>query len=107
MKTILSNQVILSAADDAERMLLCAILRDAGEYVETLAEYRELHTSLEGYEGLPYGINYPLTVSEQDIIKKALKEAIAYRTDTGTLEGRALVMAYREIARALGMSNAV
>jgi len=129
MRAILANKVSLTAEDDAGLLLIGAILRDAAEwrYDETRAcpgclavndiccahwnthgelarKYRDLRTSLEGYDGL--GIRYPLTMQEQDIIESALNDALLYRSETKTIEGTALIAAYREVAKGLGIISA-
>ncbi|MFI5064738.1 MAG: hypothetical protein ACHP9Z_12270 [Streptosporangiales bacterium] len=132
MNTLASSKLVLSAADDAERMLWSAILRDAAEWhydkleacgdcvtaggaclahwdqhEEPTERYRELRNRLGSYDGLSYGVRYPFTGQEQDIITEAVKDAIAYRTRGETIESVALIAAYREFAILLGIADAL
>jgi hypothetical protein len=119
----------LAAADDAQRMLLCCVLRDAAEFHSTAigecpgcrvfpqpggpcdacwesrrpfyTAYHSLADSLASYDGLPYGEAYPLGDDDRRVIAAALPEAIAYRQQHANsgAEHHVLLMAYRELER--------
>jgi hypothetical protein len=117
----------LAASDDAQRMLLCCVLRDAGEFHSaaigecpaclafpepggpcdacwesrrpSYTAYHDLADRLASYDGLPYGEAYPLVDDDRQVIAAALPEAIAYRQQhAGSgVEHHVLLMAYREL----------
>jgi hypothetical protein len=120
----------LAAADDAQRMLLCCILRDAvewdyritracpacqaagvtcaahwDEHERRRGEYRALRDHLERYEGLAGAC--PLTVSQQRTLAAAVVVAIAYRRGRGAAEDAALLSAYRSLHRRLPAARLV
>ena len=123
---------LAAAADDAQRMLLCCVLRDALERQHTIEaacadclaagvtclrhwdaheqsgrEYRGLQMRLEGYAGLPYGLAFPLTVRDRRVIAAALADAIAFRGARQVAEDMALMAAYRVLRRQLGTVGTV
>lgn len=129
MKTIVTRSPSgFTATDDAQRMLLRCILRDACEWHYTItgacpecratgdiclphwdghavpgAKYRDLSSCLTGCDGLPYGQASPLTFEHQKIIAAALHAAIKYRTRGESIEDVALMAAYREVQRQLNV----
>ena len=123
---------LAAAADDAQRMLLCCVLRDALERQHTIEaacadcqaagdtclrhwdaheqpgqEYRGLQMRLEGYDGRPYGQAFPLTARDRQVIAAALAEAITFRGARKAAEDIALMAAYRVLRRELGTAGVV
>lgn len=113
----------LSASDDAQRMLLSAVLHDAAEWHYAAAKapccraaggtcaahwdahevpaaaYRALADQLAEDEGLPRGAAAVLTAGQRRVLAAALDAALAYRTGRAGPGNAALIAAYRELAR--------
>jgi hypothetical protein len=116
---------LLSAADDAHRMLLCCVLHDAAElhfdakdacpgcralggnpccqrcqanHTDPIDHYRRLRTVLEARQGAAGA--YPVTFQDRELLAVALPEAITYRQERRGAEDQALLAAYRELVLA-------
>ena len=115
----------LTAADDAQLMLLCCVLFDASLlhlaatdacpgcralggnlcsercwnlHEEPLSHYGELRHALEGYLGTAEAVAYPLTARDRETLAAALPEAITFRQQRDRPEDSALLAAYCKLA---------
>lgn len=127
------DHTIFATADDAQRMLLCCVLRDAMEWHYTIAEgcdacqaanagvcmghwdthytavdtYISVRDHLGRFEGLPYGRVCPLSAAQQRTLTSAVAEAITYRVEMRQGADAELLAAYRLLkARPVGLGRA-
>jgi hypothetical protein len=126
--TTITCPTVLRPTDESPCLLICCVLYDAiylhydamdacpacaqmpgrnwcdqcwDTHCATQQRYRELCMNIQDFltcDMHPEGTPYPLSQHDQETIAAALPEAITYREARSSIEGVALLAAYRELA---------